>query len=529
MKSFLQRHGSKILGVLSGFDRVRFRGSLRLLCCVRGMASWLNAAGVLLKDFPDFAEKSTKRLRGSVEEYAQASGRPVRYLEGKTNKEELIRKIREEQPPAENGLIAVLSTIEGCQSPTIWRNRETHRLELRRRFRKCVHYYFYFEDGRFGLTQVRLMTWFPFDVHVLLNGREWLARELDRKGIGYLRRDNCFMQIDDFARAQELADQQPRIDWLGQLERLLRRVCPQPGEFAPTPQPVGPLSYYWTSEETEWATDLAFRDPADLAEMYPLLTRHGIQTFQSPDVMRFLGHKLPAYGGVNGKYAGEIVSDLKRRPEGVRVKHRVGRNSVKMYDKFARVLRIETTLNEPKGLKAFRRKQGDTSGPKQWLALRKSVADLARRAELSQSANERYLEALGRVETDAPLSSLTDKLCQPVTIGKRRHRGLRPFDPEEVRLLEAVSRGEYEVMGFRNADLRVALYGSSNGDASAECVAARRRQAARISRKLAMLRAHGLIKKISRTHRYLLTTTGRTAIAAILAARQATPRQLTAA
>src|ERR1700674_404122 len=143
MQSFLQRHGSKILGVLSGFDRVRFRGSLRLLSCVRGMASWLNTAGVLLKDFPDFAKTTTKRLRDSVEEYAEAAGRPVRYQEGKTNKEELIRKVREEQPPAENGLIAVLSTIEGCRSPKIWRNRQAKRLALRHRFQKCLHYYFY--------------------------------------------------------------------------------------------------------------------------------------------------------------------------------------------------------------------------------------------------------------------------------------------------------------------------------------------------------------------------------------------------
>lgn len=529
MKSFLQRHGSKILGLLSCFDRVRFRGSLRLLCSVRGMASWLNAADVLLKDFPAYAQESTERLRQSVEEYAEAGGRPVRYLEGKVDKEDLVQEIREKQPPKENGLIAVLSTLETCKSPKIGRNREKHRLELRYQATKCLHYYFYFEDGRFGLTHVRLMTWFPFNVHVLINGREWLARRLDEKGIGYLRRDNCFMEIDDFARAQKLADEQPQIDWRGQLERLLRRVHPQPGQFAPTPTPVEPLSYYWTSEETEWATDLAFRDPAALAEMYPLLTRHAIQTFQSPDVMRFLGHKLPAHGGVNGHYAGEIVSDLKRRPEGVRVKHRVGRNSLKMYDKFARLLRIETTINDPKGLKAYRRKEGDSKGPKQWLPLRKSVADLSRRVELSQSANERYLEALGRLETDTPFSSLTDKLCQPITIGNRRHRGLRPFDPEEVRLLEAVSGGEYEILGFRNRDLRVALYGSSNGKDTAESVAERRRQAARISRKLGMLRAHGLIKKISRTHRYLLTTAGRTAIAAILAARHATTRQLTAA
>ena len=348
------------------------------------------------------------------------------------------------------------------------------------------------------------------------------------------------MNIEDFAAAQTLANRQPRIGWPGQLERLLRRVHPDAGSFAGTPQPVEPLRYYWTSDQTEWATDLAFRDAAALAELYPQLARHGMETFQSPDVLRFLGHKLPAHGGVHGRYAGEVVSDLKQRPEGLCLRHRVEHNRIKMYDKFGTVLRVETTLNDPKGFKVYRTKQDAPDGPKEWLPLRKSVADLARRAQLSQSANERYLEALGRLDTDAPLSTLTDKLCRPVTVGKRRHRALRPFDPEDVRLLQAVSRGEYELAGFRNRDVRVALYGeiksaapspapdSSRAEPSAH-LAERRRQASRVSRKLAMLRAHGLIKKIPRTHRYLLTVEGRTAIAAILAARNASPRQLKAA
>lgn len=217
---------------------------------------------------------------------------------------------------------------------------------------------------------------------------------------------------------------------------------------------------------------------------------------------------------------------------------------LKMYDKFGSVLRVETTLNDTQGLKVYRSKQEDARGSKEWLPLRKSVADLARRAELSQSANERYLEALGNVDVDAPLSSLTDKLCRPVEVvtqaadgteKKRRHRALRLFDPEEVRLLETVSRGEYEIAGFRNRDVREALYGTgakaksvAREEETVEAAATRRRQASCVSRKLAMLRAHRLIKKIPRTHRYLLTAEGRVAIAALLAVRQTTPRRLAA-
>jgi hypothetical protein len=542
MNSFLQRHKDRILGVLSAFDRIRFRGSLRRLSYVGGVLQWLAAAGVLLKDFLPLTEQLTKRLHQEAEQFAAESGRPVQYLESKVDKEALVRQIGQRQESADNGVVAVLKTLETCRSYDIFRQRQTQTIELRRRVRKCLHYYFYFEDGRFGLTQVRLMSWFPFDCHVVLNGREWLARQMDQAGLGYLRRDNCFVNLEDFERAQRLANQQPRIAWCGQLDRVLRRVYSGAGQFHGASRPLLPQPYYWTSEQTEWATDVVFRDMAALAELYPSLTRHGIETFQSPDVLRFLGQKLPAHGGVHGRFAGEIVSDLKERPEGVRIKHRLGRNTLKMYDKFGSVLRVETTLNDPRGLKVYRPKSDDAEGPKEWLPLRKSVADLARRSALSQSANTRYLEALGKVDVDAPLSSLTDKLCRPVVIvsrdaaggeKSRRYRALRPFDPEEVKLLEVVSRGEYELSGFRNRDVRAALYGGDAGQAvgkpdSAEAVAARRRVASRVSRKLALLRAHGLIKKVPRTLRYLLTAEGRVAIAALLAVRHTTPARLAA-
>jgi len=523
MKAFVQRFANKILGVLSGFDRIRFRGSLRLLSNVGGTAAWLNSKGILLKNFTAFAEGLTKRLRKRTQEFAEQAGRPVVYLDRFCNKEELVRQIRDEQGVADNGLITVLSTLETCWSYDIYRNRETKQIDLRRRSRRALHYYFYFDDGKFGLSQVRLMTWFPFNVHVVLNGREWLAKDLDKSRIGYLRRDNCFVNISDFEQAQKLAAKHPKIRWAGQLQRLLNRVHPLHQEFFAGDSVHDPLSYYWTSEQTEWATDIAFSNAASLGELYPTLIHRGLEVFQSPDVMRFLGHKLPAHGGVHGKFAGEIVSDLKERPEGVRLKHRAGRNTVKMYDKFGSVLRVETTLNDPAGLKVYRNKQSDPAGSKQWLPLRKSVADLSRRTQLSQKSNERYLESLAAFDSDVPLKKLTDKICQSVQVGKRRHRGLRPFDPGDAALLQVISRGEFAIAGFRNRDVRLALEGEmENADN-------RRRASSRTSRKLALLRAHGLIKKIPHTHRYELTTSGRITITALLAARNATPKRLSAA
>jgi hypothetical protein len=485
-----------------------------------GVVTWLANVGVAVKEFLSFAEGLTKRFCRKADELAEKAGRKVKYLPGPVDKEDLVQEIRQKEGVAENGLVAVLSTLEMAMAYNMYRHRDKNVAVLTRGRRKCKHYYFYWDDGRFGLTQVRVSSWFPFDAHVVLNGREWLARQMDAKGIEYLRRDNCFVHISDFDRAQKLADGQPKIRWIGQLNRLLRRVHPLQTEVFTGP---GVLDYYWTSDQTEWATDIVFRDRHALKRLYQTLIRRGIDTFQSPDVLRFLGHKVPLHGGVHGHYEGKVMSDLKRRAEGVRIKHQAGKNTVKMYNKEPSVLRVETTLNDGRGLMVYRTKQNSSDGKRQWLELRKTVIDLPRRAELSHSANERYLEALSTITTETPLSELTDQLCRPVQMNGRRHRGLRPFDPEEVQLLQAVSRGEFLISGFRNRDVRTYLFGET------EDWIERRRASGRVSRKLAMLRAHGLIKKIPRTHRYLLTERGVQVITSILAARRASVSQLAAA
>ena len=513
MKSFLERHASDIFGVLRGFDRIRLRGTFRQLATVSGMTTMLNFSRVLFKDFGAFAERSTQRFCEGVEEVAARAGRPIRYLaRPEINKEQLVDEIKKTEDVGPGSVVTVLSAVEVCNSFDIHRNRAEKILELRPARRKCLHYYVYLEDPTFGRTHVRLQTWFPWNIHVVINGREWLARQMDAHGLGYARRDNCFAWVEDFQRAQKLLDRQVRVDWVRQLNRLLNRANPRlrrlllPWELEP----------YWSAEQSEWATDIAFRSGRALTQLYPQLVHHALRTFGSRDVMRFLGRKLCGKTVVPANFYGEVVSDVAARPEGMRVKHRLNGNALKMYDKQGSVLRVETTINDARDLKCYRAAEGNPRGPRTYRKLRKGVADMARRAELCDAANHRYLEALSATGTDRLLKDLVATLCRPAQYGGRRHRALNPLCEEDARLLATVTRGEFLIKGFRNADVRALLCGPDPKDA-----AERRRRAARVSRLLGLLRAHGLIKKIPHTHRYLLTAQGRRTIPVILAARAA--------
>lgn len=516
MNEFIERHRDSVIGVLSGFDRVRFRGTLRWLCYADGLGRWLSTMKVLLKDFGSLTQRVTGSIRAAAEALAGAAGRPVRYLASPAQSKEDCARALAAQDGVQAGLIGVFTAVEPCHSFYIARDRARRQLVLRGAQRKCLHYYFYWIHPQWGFCHARLQTWLPMTVQVCINGREWLARQMDAAGLRYVRRENTFIWLEDVAAAQQLLDAQLRTDWTAALNDLLPQFHPTWSRWVGTDP-----GYYWSIQESEWATDVMFRDAPTLAGLYPHLIRHATIHLGSRDVLRFLGRRVPAHGGVHGKFAGAVVSDLRQRPEGLRIKHRVNANSIKMYDKQGSVLRIETTLNDPRDLRVFRRKEGDRRGRRAWRVLRRSVADAHRRAEVCQAANERYLASLAAVETTTPLGQLTADLCQPVRWNRQRVRALNPLAPADAALLETIGRGEFLVNGFRNRDLRAHLFAPP---ADAQIA---RRQSSAVTRKLRLLRAHGLIRKVPRTHRYLLTEKGQRCVTALLAARAADTAKLT--
>jgi hypothetical protein len=512
VRRFLSRFRDKITGVIDGFDRIVFRGWLGQFRYESGMETFLSSQDVLLKDFEPFAKDLTHMLRGDAEAVATELHDKVIYLpSAKESKEKIAQKYMAERN-VRFGPICVLSALEPCMTWEVrrWRDR-SHPQTFRRRSAKCLHYYHYFSDRRFGFGHVRVQSWFPFQVRVCLNGREWLGRRLDERRMRYERADNCFPWIASPERAQELMDEFLALAWPNILDELVIAANPMLGTLI---HQLG-QGYYWTTWQAEWATDVMFKDAESLAECYPSFVRYAMENLKSQDVMRFLGKKL------HGNYKGEITTDYKKRIEGVRIKHWDKLNSMKMYDKFGRVLRPEMTFNDPGEFKVRRKAQGDPDSPVKLRPIRKSVVDLRRLARTGKACTHRYLDVFANVAVDTPLRQIVEPLTRPTELAGRRVRGLRPWTSPDVELLEAVGRGEFIANGFRNRDLVPLLYPKVPDDP-----AERRKVSAKVTRQIRFLRAHRLIKKVEGTHRYLVTTRGRTAIDAIIAARSASLSKL---
>jgi hypothetical protein len=386
MNQFLTQHRSSVKGVISGWDRIRFRGTIRWLATLSGMARFLSTIGVLLVQFRSWAMQITAELKNGAAQVCELKGRPVIYVASSNRRKESIAMEIAERDGIREGLICVITCVEPCHTFSVGPNAVLKQLELRQGPGKCLHQYFYFLDPQFGLMHLRLQTWLPLTIHICINGREWLANQLRAAGIGFRQRDNCFVQIDDVS-----------------------------------------------ADETEWATDVMFASSNALSNVYPNLVKHAVTQFDTVDVMRFLGRRVGEK--VHHRFEGDVITTVKTRAEGTRVKHALNRNSTKMYDKQGSVLRVETTVNDPRDMKVFRTKESDPNGPLSWHRLRKGVSDLHRRAQISQQSNERYLESLAAVEHTEPLGKTVRDVCQPTTLNGRRVRSLSPLSPSDSRLL----------------------------------------------------------------------------------------------
>jgi hypothetical protein len=511
MERFLKRHEDRIEGIISGFDRILFRGSLRSISRSAGIELWIASQGILMKDFRSFAITLSERITDHAKAFAQSQDRPYQHVfSPKASKEEIARAIIE-RDKVKRGLVCVLSCVEPCKTFRFARlSRKNKHFGLKYIDGQCLHLYFYFLDPEFGLMHVRLQTWLPFPIQVCLNGWEWLANRLDKARISYQKSDNCFLHIEDIPKAQRFMNELISRNWARYLNPLVKLANPWMNRNRLNLQP-----YYWSIRESEYSTDVLFKSRADLNSIYPSLLDHAIRTFHCEDVLRFLQRRVC--------FNGEVKSSFKLRIEGTRIKHWVQENSIKMYDKQGSVLRIEVTINNPRRWKVWRRATHKGKRCMGWIPMRKGIVDIRRRAEISRTANERYLDALSVVGEPVCVHKLFDPVAKQTLRNGRPFRPLHPIAPNDSAVLEAISRGNFLLHGFRNKDLRQVLFPGSDSRPITK-----RQAQSRVSRILSLLRAHGLVFKITKTNRYRLTHRGLSLTSAAIKLRQTNVLELVA-
>lgn len=517
--NFIKQYSQKLLGSIHGLDRIRFQGTIRWLSSDRGMNTFLSSTNILLKDFGKWADSITSDIRSSCEEQADKLGVEKRYLTSSAvNKEELARKIAVENG-IKNGSICMFSVVEPCISPIVKGNKKIKKLELKMLPRKCVHIYHYFDLPEIGFGHVRLQTWLPMKVQICLNGRHWLEKQLIKNNIDYIKNGNCFPWVADIDVAQKLMDEQLKTPWAELLNALTMYSCPALKNLFLQYFP----SYYWSAHETEWATDMMFKSGEVLDKLFPVLIKHAMLVSDSPSVMRYFGsNNISSSGKIKGRPPKEIMSDCRRRHEGVRVKHWKNKNSIKMYNKSNNILRVETTINNTRDFKVFRSPDEDSSKPPSWQKMRKGVSDLHRRCEVSDKCNTNYADSLSVVQLTETLKEVTEAACNYVRKNGKRFRALNPWNNEDFKLLTFLGNGELAINGFRNKDLCRWLYPKSDNISEKE----KKRLTGRTTRRIRLLRAHGLIRKAPRVNRYVLTEKGRNFSVAILTASNVNSEEL---
>jgi hypothetical protein len=481
------RYDDRIAGVLSCYDRVVITGTLPTVCYAEGMTRFLFAKGIQIFKYPEFAMTLRERVREQVASIVADSGITIEHItKSHIRKEAIVAKVLEQRGDRP-GLVHVLSAMEACPSYRPWHDKPSHKTFLRPDTGKCLHYYFYFMDADLGLVYLRVPTWAPFRLQFYCNGHSWLARQLTAAGIAFTMADNAFVRIDDWQRAQDLAD--------GFSPDLLHRVLDRYAALCCPVLDVFDQTYHWSLMQVEYATDLVFRSAATLKPLYDQFARESVLNVKAEQVATFLGHKITP------QLAQEVGSQFSTRIEGTCIKHRFGSASVKMYDKFGCVLRIETTTNDVSFFKHHRKVEHRQGPATRGLApVKKSIYSLIDLREILFGCNRRYLEHLSALDDFSGGVRALDRVSRPRVIDDKTVKGINFFDPTDKALLQALQDPRVNIAGIRRGDLIPMLDQLSPN---------------RLSRQLRRLRDIGVIKRVRGTYRYYLTRLGRAATAAL--------------
>jgi len=504
MDTLLHKLGSKIKGVIEGFDRIVFKGMLLPISHATGMSIYLGSRGILNKDYKGWVQDKTTTIIQDAEEYSKSQCRTsIQYLSSIHTRKEAAAHEQQEKSGLQSGMIGAWSCVESCNTFKAVYDKAAGYPQIRPEKSRCKHIYFYYDHAEYGFMSVRLQTWAPYEVQIALNGREWLKRMLDKSGVKYCLAGNKFLDIKDFEIAQQLLNSQLDTRWVSMLSGFIPDVFPSMKTLF-----GDEMNYTWTLWQSEWAKDYIFHDPQVLASHMNQLLRHAFISGTGDRVLRYMGRPVRANGQPHWAADPELMTRVNLWYDGGRIRHWVDKNSIKLYNE-QNVLRFEFTMNDPKKFRIHRTVEGSDGEVKKFLPMRKGIADIPVRTQICSSRINSFTEQIAMLEEDISVGEILRKVTGPVVSNGNRYRGL-DVTGKDLALLQAVSDPKFFVDAITNKHLQNMLGRSTwaNGLSG-------RGLSGRISRHLRLLREHGLIKKQPNQHRYYLTAKGRLLVTAL--------------
>lgn len=514
MDQLIKTLGDAIVGVTNGFDRIVFQGMLRPLMYPEGAMGFFQRRRIAFKDAKDWVLEQTERLVSAVQEWSlRECGAPITHLPSSNIRKETIARERQQEKGIKVGLVGTWACVEGGGSYRLVPAEGAPRLKYVHT--RCKHLYLYLDHQDYGFMSLRVQTWFPYRIQIAMNGREWLARQLEQVGLGFERHGNKILQVERFDAMQPLLDHQLTTDWCLLLDSFVPLAFPTIASTLGTD-----LSYTWTLWQSEWASDLMFEDRDVLDEVMGAMVRNAFIGGHPSRLLGYFGHPLKKNGQPRRDFGSSLKTTILEPEGGYRIRHWLGSNSVKMYNE-ANILRIESTVNDPAAFRAHRRKQGAPQGATtHLLPLRKGVADTTLRAMACQGINNRFANHVATTRSTIPLQSL----LAPVTQRKqRRGRSVRGLEPtgKDLELIKAIADPRFTVAGFSNKDLRQLLAADPRYAGKTD-----RQRSGMTTRSLRLLRDHGVIRRLPKARRYQITRDGRALVTVIQAALAASTEEL---
>jgi hypothetical protein len=339
--------------------------------------------------------------------------------------------------------------------------------------RRVTCYYFYLWDADFGPAFIKVCAWFPYPAKIWLNGHEWVKRQAAKAGLGFTALSNGFAACEDPPALQAICDRLGPGTINVFAQRWLHRL---PLPFGAKDHDAG---YWWelSMRQVEISRTIVFDAPRHARGFFEALVADNLDIGRPHNVEIIFARKI------RRDTKGVFRTAIDRRDNGgVLVNVFYKHSRIKQYLKDGRAMRIETVVNAPRDLGCNAR-----------------LPNLDELQAKGRAANRRILETERAGQGTVLASPAFERVAHPSADAEgRRTPALRFGDPRVMALAGALCQTLLAATGFTNKNLRVLIAGLL-GSAYTP---------GQMTYDLRRLRLNGLIRRLPRTNRYVLTAEG---------------------